>query len=80
MKTENIKIARRLSDGVHFIECPRKYWSLFLNIWKKDQTCPCPMPKGHIMFNGKNNLYRVFSVPLRDMIFNAMNEKAIQTI
>ena len=62
------RIARRLSDGAHFIECPLSHWGLFLDAWKKDHSNPCPMPTGHIMFGDNGLYYRVYSAPFGPMV------------
>ena len=46
-----------------FIATTDAQWAIRLRIWKNnlDNGCPCPMPKGHIMFNGKDDYYSVIS-------------------
>ncbi len=44
--------------GELFIETPDYLWSARLLAWKADQSLPCPMPKGHIMFRGKSIHYK----------------------
>jgi len=46
---------RKVTNGKEiFIETDDANWSCRLSVWKKlcytDPLCPCPMPKGHIMF------------------------------
>lgn len=60
------KVTERTWDksGARYIQTTNKDWSVRLDVWRKaiendDHTdCPCPMPYGHIMFNGKLTGYR----------------------
>jgi hypothetical protein len=46
-----------------FIETSKSDWRHRLSVWKtlhyEDPLCPCPMPKGHVMFlnYGKSSNY-----------------------
>lgn len=45
-----MKMARKISNGEHYLEVPARHWDLFLNCWEHDHTHPTPMPEGHRMF------------------------------
>ena len=47
-----------------YIETNDKCWQTRLKIWKyeyfnNNENCPCPMPEGHIMFNGNSIDYKL---------------------
>lgn len=45
--------------GTTYIQTPDEKWGTYFSIWRraiqenKKTPCPCPMPFGHIMFEGK---------------------------
>ena len=48
-------------NGTVYIQTPDDKWFAYLSIWRRSfeegglkTTCPCPMPFGHVMFEGKN--------------------------
>lgn len=56
---------RKVTNGKEiFIETSDADWQHRLAMWKtlhySDPLCPCPMPKGHVMFlnYGKSNYYK----------------------
>ena len=46
-------------NGTTYIQTPDEKWAAYLSIWRRSfkenlkTTCPCPMPFGHVMFEGK---------------------------
>ena len=46
-----MRMARRKSNGEHFLEVPPEHWDLFLGRNQADGSHPAPMPVGHRMFN-----------------------------
>ena len=55
---------RRVVDrqtGEVFVETIPAKWHRRLNAWKKDHSQPCPMPQGHVMFEGEDPSYRVLA-------------------
>lgn len=58
-----MRMARRMANGDHFIECPVDVWDMFYECWQRDNTHPAPMPVGHRMFSHPTEYgVRVFEV------------------
>lgn len=47
-------------NGTVYIQTPDEKWFTYLSIWRRSfdenlkTTCPCPLPEGHVTFEGKN--------------------------
>lgn len=66
-----MRMARRISNGEHYLETPAEYWGLFLEAWRGDHTHPAPMIEGHRMFRHPREYgVQVFEVD-SDMLIEA---------
>lgn len=56
-----IREARPGLKKEEFIATTDEQWSTRFQIWKNhlDDGCPCPMPAGHIMFDGNDTYYKL---------------------
>jgi hypothetical protein len=64
-----MRMARRISNGEHFLETPAVHWDLFLEAWRCDHTHPAPMIEGHRMFRHPQEYgVRVFEVDTNDLL------------
>lgn len=65
-------LVRNVETGGLFIQTPDNLWAKRLSEWRKafkecggdESKClvPCPMPWGHVMFNGRSTVYRPVEV------------------
>ena len=61
------RIVRKLESGERFIETPPEHWAARLHAWKRDQSQPCPMPVGHLMFRSPTEYGAVLQVEAQSL-------------